>query len=150
MASIARRVARRALPRRDTLRWLPGSAFLMGCAIALGGCSVLHHGPSPQQQYIEAIQRGNAAQASQIWLHMSQEDRNKFARGEGIKPSVTPQQVQSGIAEHYTDQTEGAGDSAPKQMELTPSTGGGLQELPRILEGYGGGADQPQPATGEP
>ncbi len=99
---------------------------------------------------MEAIERGNAAQASQIWLKMSAEDRNKFARGEGIQPSVTPQQVQSGVAEHYAGQAEGEDDSAPKQTELTPSTGGGLQELPRLLEGYGSGPGQPQPATSEP
>ena len=30
--------------------------------------------------------RGNSMQASQLWLHMSPDDRMKFARGEGVRP----------------------------------------------------------------
>jgi hypothetical protein len=148
MAWIGGRAASQASGRRRMIRRLVNGASLMGCLIALGGCSLFHHGPTPQQQYLEAIERGNAAQASQIWLKMSAEDRNKFARGEGIQPSVTPQQVNNGITEHYAEQSED--DSAPKQIELTPSMGGGLQGLPSLLEGYGSGSGQPQPATSEP
>ena len=51
---------------------------------AASGCSLFHK-KSPQQEYTEAMMRGNAMQASQIWLNMSPDDRMKFARGQGFK-----------------------------------------------------------------
>ncbi len=50
------------------------------------GMFSVHHKKSPQQEYTEALMRGNSMQASQVWLNMSPEDRMKFARGEGLQP----------------------------------------------------------------
>ncbi len=53
-------------------------------AMTVGGCSH-HSAETPQQQFLEALKRGNSAQASQIWLHMSPEQRVMFERGQGLQ-----------------------------------------------------------------
>jgi len=112
---------------------------LAGCAIVLGGCS----STPPQQEYFEALKRGNSAQASQLWLQMTPDQRTQFERGQGIRPSVSHGDVQQAIDEHYSEQD---GDtSAPKQVELAPP-GGGLQDLPSYLKSSGAdGAEPPAP-----
>lgn len=104
-----------------------------------------HRGPAAQQQYFDALKVGNAAQASQIWLKMTPEERLKFERGQDIRPSVSPQEVQHAVADHYANQAGDEDDSAPKQVELGPQ-GGGLQDLPAYIQGYGGAGDAPQSA----
>jgi hypothetical protein len=131
------------------LRRLVGAAALTLAAMALGGCWPFgHHGPPPQQQYFDALKLGNAAQASQIWLSMTPEERLKFERGQDVRPSVSPRDVQHAVAEHYADQAEDDDNSAPKQVELAPE-GGGLQDLPGYLKEYGGasGASPSAPAV---
>ncbi|HXN86177.1 MAG TPA: hypothetical protein VN867_08900, partial [Candidatus Binataceae bacterium] len=84
-------------------------------AIAASGC---WHSKSPQQQYTEALMRGNSMQASQVWLNMSQEDRMKFSRGEGIKPDDTAaKDAQQQIMNHYKDETGEEGPSNAEEME---------------------------------
>jgi len=64
------------------------------------GC-FLFHKKSPQQQYTEALMRGNSMQASQLWLNMSPDDRMKFARGEGFKADEsTKKDVQQMMMRH--------------------------------------------------
>ena len=51
-------------------------------ACRLGGLLAVPQ-ESPQQQYTEALMRGNSMQASQIWLHMSPEDRDEVCAWRG-------------------------------------------------------------------
>jgi hypothetical protein len=133
--------------------WIAAAVATGLAAGMLAGCSSQSHqealGPPAQQQYFDALKLGNAAEASQIWLRMTPEERLKFERGQDIRPSVVPQQVQRAIAEHYANQEDDEGDSAPKQIELGPH-GGGLQDLPAYLQQYGGssgGAPQSAPVA---
>jgi len=41
---------------------------------ASAGCSLFGSGETPQQKFLDALNRGNSAQASQIWLTMTPED----------------------------------------------------------------------------
>jgi hypothetical protein len=98
---------------------------------AASGCSLFHK-KSPQQEYTEALMRGNAMQASQVWLNMSPEDRIKFARGEGFKPGESTQKdVQQMMMNHYGDQS-GEGPNATEQTEEQMPTplGASLKDLP--------------------
>jgi len=92
------------------------------------GCWPFHRGPTPQQQYFEALGRGDAAQANQTWLNMSDEDREKLLRGEGIAPRPSPEQIQAAILRHKP------GDTTP--IVIAPESGsatGGWQNLPHVL-----------------
>ncbi len=110
------------------------------------GCaSIGHSGPPAQQQYFDALKLGNAAQASQIWLRMTPEERMKFERGQDIRPSTSPQEVQRAVVEHYAEHADDEDDSTPKQVELGPH-GGGLQDLPAYIQQYGGAGGAPQSA----
>jgi hypothetical protein len=94
------------------------------------GC-FLFHKESPQQQYTEALMRGNSMQASQLWLNMSPDDRMKFARGEGFKPGQsTKKDVQQMMMNHYQDEGgEGSGEGQQIQQVPTP-LGASLKDLP--------------------
>lgn len=121
-------------------------APVMVCAVALGGCWPFgRNTPPPQQRYFNALKMGNAAQASQIWLKMDAGDRMKFERGQDIRPSVSHQEVQQEITEHYAQQAEGD-DSAHKQTQLKPG-GAGLQNLPAYLNLIQGGSQPVTPAA---
>lgn len=106
------------------------------CAVAIGisGCWPWHHsGPTPQEQYLQAISRGRSAQASQIWLNMSPQDRLKWDTGQGIKPSASPEEVKKRVMQHYMGQMNGQIGKQDETIEnLTPNMGGGLQELPKL------------------
>ena len=115
-------------------------AALAACAMVLGGC---FNRTPPQQEYFDALKRGKSAQASQLWLQMTPDQRSQFERGEGIRPSVSHGDVQQTIDEHYSEQDDDG--SAPKQVELAPP-GGGLQDLPSYLKSSGAdGAEPPAP-----
>ena len=102
--------------------------------MALGGSGCfLWHSKSPQQQYTEALMRGNSMEASQVWLNMSAEDRMKFARGEGIKPDDSvAKDAQQQIMNHYQDEMGEEGPSNAEEMEQQMSTplGASLKQLP--------------------
>src|ERR1700730_17837731 len=72
-------------------------------AIALSGCLPFNRTPQ-QEEYFNALKIGNSAQASQIWLHMTPDQRAKFGRGEGIRPSGSSKDVQQKVGEHYYHQ----------------------------------------------
>ncbi len=110
-----------------------------------GGCS-LFHGTPPQQRYLDALKMGNAAQASQVWLQMSPEQRAQFQHGEGIRPTVSHNAVQQAIDDHYADQDEDG--STSNQVQVNPDLGGSLQDLPSYLNSEGGG-ETPQPAPSD-
>lgn len=137
-------------PRRRTrwhaIRGFVAVAPLVACAIALSGCWPFNRTP-PQQEYFNALKNGNSAQASQLWLQMTPDQRAKFERGEDIRPSVSNKDVQQAIDEHYSEQDDDG--SAPKHVNLTPpGAGAGLQDLPSYLNANGA-SGAPQPAPGD-
>ncbi len=114
------------------------------CGLALCGCSMFHR-TSPQQEYFNALKMGNAAQASQLWLQMSPEQRARFERGEDIRPSISHNAVQQAIDQHYSDQGEDGATS--NQVQVNPDLGGGLQDLPSYLNSQNiGGTPQIAPS----
>jgi hypothetical protein len=113
-----------------------GGALVMMLACGVTGC-FLFHKPTPQQQLFEALNRGEGAQASQLWLKMSQEDRIKFNRGEGITPAVPPQEAIKKLTEMEPDEMQGQVTIKP------PNAGGSLMDLPRL-------AAPPPPAAPSP
>jgi hypothetical protein len=124
------------------IRGLVAVAPLVACAIAFSGCWPFNRTP-PQQEYFNALKIGNSAQASQLWLQMTPDQRAKFERGEGIRPSASNKDVQQAIDEHDSEQSDDG--SAPKHVDLAPP-GAGLQDLPSYLNANGGsGAPQPAP-----
>ena len=134
-------------PRAGWLRAIRGliaAAPLVVCAMALSGCWPFNR-TSPQQEYFNALKIGNSAQASQLWLQMTPDERASFERGENIRPSVSPKDVQQEIDEHYAEQDDDG--SAPKQLKPAPGAGASLQDLPSYLNANGAaGAPQPAPA----
>ncbi len=105
----------------------------LACAFALSGCWPFgHSGPTPQQQYLDALNHGHSAEASQIWLNMSPDDRAKWARSEGVSPQVSPDEIKKQVMQHYQDEagSEQEGDSGVTQ--IVPAGGAGLQNLPSI------------------
>jgi hypothetical protein len=138
-------VPRRLTGWRRAIRGFIAVAPLAACAIALGGCWPFDRTP-PQQKYFNALKIGNSAEASQLWLQMTPDQRAQFERGEGIRPGVSSHDVQQAIDQHYAAQDDDG--SAPKQAELTPGAGAGLQDLPSYLKANGS-AGAPQPAPPE-
>jgi hypothetical protein len=106
-------------------------AFLLLVATSVGACSWFHH-PTPQQQLLNALNRGNSPQVTQIWLSMSEKDRMKFNRGEGITPAVSPKDVVNKLSKMDPDDMQG-------QVTIEPpnATGGGLMDIPEITNPHG-------------
>jgi hypothetical protein len=103
----------------------------------IAGCSMFHREP-PQQQFFDALSRGHAAEASQVWLKMSVEDRAKFQRGEGITPRTSPGQVEAEVLRHQAD------DSKPQ------SAAGGSPAVVQPGGPIGGWLNIPSQALGTP
>ncbi len=101
------------------------------------GCWPFHREP-PQQQFFDALSRGHAAEASQVWLKMSVEDRTKFQRGEGITPRTSPGQVEAEVLRHQAD------DAKPRSAE------GGSPAMPPAGGPMGGWLNIPPEALGTP
>jgi hypothetical protein len=91
-------------------------------ATVLAGACSLHHAESPQQQFMEAVERGNTAQASQIWLSMSAADRANFSHGTGFKPQTSPADV--------VNNRERRQQAA--EAPANPETGGGSRGTPKL------------------
>ena len=89
-------------------------------ALAIPACSMLHREkPSPQQQFLEALKRGDSVQASRVWLRMDADDRANLSHGVGFKPDLTPGDVQAAILKHEKEEDEKAGgtESRPDEIE---------------------------------
>ncbi|MGH7247384.1 MAG: hypothetical protein ACREH9_04695, partial [Pseudomonadota bacterium] len=101
----------------------------------------------PQQQYLDALNHGHSAQASQIWLSMSPQDREKWARSEGVSPQVAPDEIKKQVMQHYEDEagSEQEGDSGVSQ--IAPAAGAGLQNLPSLTAAPN---SPPPPAAASP
>jgi hypothetical protein len=105
-------------------------AILLGATLtcaAFAGCSLLHRGSTPEQQYANALAHGYGAEASQRWLAMTPEQRMSFQRGAGLEAAGREQAVKSAIAKRFAkDAQEGADNSI--SVPQTP-TGGSLEDL---------------------
>lgn len=97
---------------------------------ALSGCWPFHRGPTPQQQFAEALGRGDTVRANRLWLEMSPEDRLKFSRGEGVRPAMSPEQLRQEVRKHLR-----ASQAMPGQAQPPVESGmlhGGLRDLPSL------------------
>ena len=76
--------------------------------------------------------RGNSMEASQVWLHMSPDDRMKFARGEGIKPDKqsTQKDVQQMMMNHANESSEGPSNAEQMEEQMPTPLGASLKQLP--------------------
>ncbi len=106
-------------------------------AAGISGCSLFHR-ETPQQKLFDALNRGNAPAASQIWLSMSPKDRVKFSRGEGITPAVPPKEAVKMLTQMPPDEMQGEVTITP------PGSGGSLLSLPALA------APQPSAPPAEP
>jgi hypothetical protein len=87
-------------------------------AFASAGCSLVRHHETPQQQFTEALSRGNSAQASYIWNNMNAQDRASFRRGEGLKPQVDQGAIAEQIEQHQHGEAGGGDDDPPASLEI--------------------------------
>ena len=96
-------------------------------AIVLAGCS----GRTQQQKFVDAMNHGNSAQASQIWLHMDPKSREDFAHNQGVSPNASPDDVKKQIMQHYADKSGGENEDDGEVENPAPSVHlGGLESLP--------------------
>ncbi len=86
---------RRALRRRRTQAASIATAVFL--AVGAAGCSLFHRGETPQQKFIDELNRGNGAQASQTWLNMSERDREALSHDQGFKPKLTQKEVEEAV-----------------------------------------------------
>ena len=105
-------------------------------SLVLAGC---WHKKTQQQKYLEALNRGNGAQAGEIWRNMSADDRAALAHNEGIKPALSKAQMQQQVIQHFGGDAPGDSDETIEQV--TPNVGsGGIESLPEYIGPSGGGA----------
>jgi hypothetical protein len=96
-------------------------------AIVLAGC---WHRETDQQKFLNAMNHGSAAQASQIWLNMDAKSRADFSHNQGMQPNVSPDEMNKQLTQHYQDET-GADNSGQTIDRPAPYVHlGGLQSLP--------------------
>jgi hypothetical protein len=124
------------------------AAMLCLLDMSAHGCSLFHHEPA-QQKFMDALNRGDGAQASQIWLKMSAKDRSNLSHNIGLKPQVDKDDIGRALLKHQQeeaakngedpDPTMGAGDTADgasDQIEIPgfdgDPTAGGLSNLPLL------------------
>jgi hypothetical protein len=102
-------------------------------AIALMGCWPWHKKESQQQKFMDALNRGNGAEANQIWLGMDAESRAAFAHSEGMHANVPPDEIKNKITRHYMEKM-GIKDESETVEEPTPNVHlGGLESLPEYV-----------------
>jgi hypothetical protein len=111
------------------------TSWFAAAALALAGCWPWHHKETQQQQFMEALNHGNAAQASQIWLKMDADSRSAFAHSEGMNPSMTSDDVKKQLMLHQAAKMgfdEGREGETIEQVSPTIGTGG-LESLPEYV-----------------
>ena len=107
------------------------AALVLILSAMAASCSLFNR-ESPQQKLFDALNRGNGVEANQLWQNMSEKDRLKFSRREGITPAVPPEQVVKMITRMQPDDMQGQVTIRP------PENSGTLLDLPSLA--------QPQPA----
>jgi len=115
--------------------WTPRARVLAAVLLAVPlfapfmGCWPFHHGPTPQQKFFDALNRGDPVEANQTWLTMSAEDREKLMRGEGVAPRPSAEEIQAAIQRHKEGDTTLETIEVPQPADAI----GGWQTLPRLL-----------------
>ena len=79
------------------------TALLCLLGLTAPGCSLFHHGESQPQQFMNALNRGSSAQASQLWLNMSAQDRADLTHGIGYHKSVNQDEVARAMFKHHQE-----------------------------------------------
>jgi len=131
---------------RASHRMVVGLTLICMVWLSASGCSLFHH-DSPQQQFMDALNRGNGAEASQRWLTMSAKDRSNLSHNIGFKREVNQGDVQRELIKHQKDEaakngdddadsTIGEGDINSQQMEIPGIEGdpsaNGITNLPLL------------------
>src|SRR6266851_6085727 len=75
---------------------------------------------TPQQRYYDALMRGNSANASQVWLQMTPEDRVKFQMGRGLDRQPRQQEVANHIQRHQQHESSDKDESSASSNPLQP------------------------------
>jgi hypothetical protein len=99
-------------------------------AIVLAGCSSQE---TQQQKFIEAMNHGNGAQASQLWLTMDAKSRADFSHGQGIQPDLSADDVKKQVMQHYQDERNGNNGDESVERPAPYVHLGGLQSLPEYV-----------------
>ena len=99
------------------------SAAAAAIAVNVAGCALFHHGETPQQQFTEALGRGDSVQASYIWNNMSAQDRAKFERGEGVSAPTDKGAIAARIEQHQVEE-QGGDDADPSSLVEIPEDDG--------------------------
>ncbi|MBF6561006.1 MAG: hypothetical protein IVW56_12000 [Candidatus Binataceae bacterium] len=89
--------------------------ILIAVAAGASGCSLFHH-ESPQQKFLDALNRGNAAEASQMWLTMSPESRANLSHSQGLTPNLSPEEIQAQVLRHEKERAAAEGDDTESAM----------------------------------
>lgn len=111
-------------------------------AIILAGC---WHRETDQQKFMEAMNHGNSAQASQLWLNMDAKSRADFSHSQGMQPNLSSDEVKKQLTKHYKDQMGDEDDNQETIEQPTPNVHlGGLESLP---EWVGPSGAPPQAVT---
>lgn len=114
-----------------------GLLLFAALCVSIPACSLFHanQDETPQQKFVEALERGNSAEASQIWLGMTPGERADFRRGAGLKPEVSAAQVRSQSLRHEEEEPKddhAAGGGQPTQS-ITVRKDAGLEDLPESM-----------------
>lgn len=80
------------------------------------GCSLFHRGEAPQQKFLNALNRGNGAEATQVWLTMSAKDRANLSHNVGMKPEVQKGDVERALLKHQREEAAKNGDDSDTEM----------------------------------
>jgi hypothetical protein len=91
--------------------------------IGIGGCSLFHHKTeSTQQKFIEALERGNAPEANQIWLNMNEKERADWSHSVGMKPNVSKENVEAQLMRHAQQQADQDDDNSSESTDGSAGT----------------------------
>ena len=97
---------------RASNRIIVGVALICIFGLSAAGCSLFHH-DSPQQKFMDALNRGSGAEASQRWLTMSAKDRSNLSHNIGFRREVNQGDIQRELLKHQKEQAAKNGDEDP-------------------------------------
>jgi hypothetical protein len=93
-------------------------------ALCAPGCSFFHHGEPQQQKFMDALNRGNGAEASQLWLTMSATDRANLAHSVGFRPQVDRADIGRGLLKHQQEEAAKDGQDPDEDSDEDSDTMG--------------------------
>jgi hypothetical protein len=100
---------------RASNRFIVNVALICILGLSVAGCSMFHH-DSPQQKFMDALNRGNGAEASQRWLKMSAKDRSNLSHNIGFKREANQSDVQRELLKHHKEEAAKNGEDDPDSM----------------------------------